>query len=386
MTSCVPRFRALLLLLAPLLLLPAEVPARSKNKLVLRVPRTTIPGRRNIELCYFVRIPTTEPFAFGSAVITHKGARGQTQLQHFLTYLYTGERLAEFPADTLVPSRGCLDLGPIDRDDRVLVTQGTGKKVTRTLPNGVAVELAPVPDAPGGPPAGIGILLDVNWVNDDDRDRRVSTRIVFKRAKPDAAQRVARPLFDRSAAAGVFAAPFSEQSTATLVDARWTAPSDQCLLGLSAQMHSRGQCLGADLLDTAGSVKPPAVDFPNPCETDGRRQLYVGLDYTDPGSLSFTTPLLVQAGEALRYSCWLDNGAERTIVRLGCEASPGVTPGTIGSPAPLCSIPIASSAECPGNAACVPANAVAGPSVDDELCGITALGYDAGPGGQCEGF
>jgi hypothetical protein len=369
-----------------LLLVPADVPARSKNKLVLRVPRTTIPAHRNVELCYFVRIPATEPFVFGSAVITHKGARGQTQLQHFLTYVYTGERLAEYPANTLVPSRACLDLGPIDRDDRVLITTGTGKKTTRTLPAGVGVELAPVPDAPGGAPAGIGVLLDLNWINDDDRDRVVSTKLVLRRAKPDAAARVARPLFDRSAAAGLFAAPFTEQSTATLGDARWTAPSDQCLLGVSGQLHSRGQCLGVDLLDTAGNVKPPAVDFPNPCETDGRRQLFVASDYTDPGSLSFMTPLLVQAGEALHYSCWIDNGARQTVVRLGCEASPGVTPGAIGSPAPLCSAPTSASAECAGNAACVPANAVAGPSVDDELCGLAALAYDAGPGGQCDGF
>ena len=42
------------------------------------------------------------------------------------------------------------------------------------------------------------------------------------------------------------------------------------------------------------------------------------------------------------------------------------------------------SPECPGNAACVPANAVAGPDVDDEVCGITAFVYDAAPGGGCD--
>ena len=42
------------------------------------------------------------------------------------------------------------------------------------------------------------------------------------------------------------------------------------------------------------------------------------------------------------------------------------------------------SAECPGNAACVYANTVAGPGVDDEICGITAQVYDAAPGGGCD--
>jgi hypothetical protein len=71
-------------------------------------------------------------------------------------------------------------------------------------------------------------------------------------------------------------------------------------------------------------------------------------------------------------------------VRLGCETSPGVTPGAVGSPAAACSVAVAASPECPGNAACVFANAVAGPGVDDEICGITAQVYDAAPGGGCD--
>jgi hypothetical protein len=178
--------------------------------------------------------------------------------------------------------------------------------------------------------------------------------------------------------------PFTQRSTADLVDARWSPASDVCLLGLSGQMHRRGRCVGIDQLDATGQVKPPVRGIANPCEPDRREQLFAGVDFTDPGALGFTTPIPIRAGEALRYACTIDNGAT-TSVRLGCEQSPGSTPGSIaGGPAPLCTLAIPASAECVGNAACVPANAVAGPTQDDEVCGLTALVYDAAPGGGCD--
>jgi hypothetical protein len=196
---------------------------------------------------------------------------------------------------------------------------------------------------------------------------------------------VARPLSDRAADAGIFVPPFSQHATAEMVDARWAPATDACVLGLTGQMHRRGQCLGVDQLDAAGEVKPPPAGLVNPCEPDRRRQLFVAADWTDPGALGFTTPLPVRAGEALRYSCWTDNGGPGgAAIRLGCEEAPGVTPGGIGKPAVPCTIGVPASAECPGNAACVFANLVAGPDTEDELCGLTALVYDAAPGGSCD--
>jgi hypothetical protein len=266
----------------------------------------------------------------------------------------------------------------------VLIATGSAPKTARALPTGVALELAPVPDEPGGAPAGIGILVDDNWNNGEAKTKRVATKVVLRRVAKGKANRTAHFVTNQSANAGILVPPFTRHSTAELVDARWTAPHDVCVLGLSSQMHRRERCIGIDLLDVNGQVKPPVVSLPNPC-TPGTSQLFVGADFTDPGTLGFTTPMAVHAGESLRYACIVDNGASAgASVRLGCETSPGVTPGAVDAPAAPCSIAMPASSQCPGNAACVFANAVAGPGIDDELCGITAHVYDAAPGGGCD--
>jgi len=357
---------------------------RDRRTITVKVPRVSLPPGSDLETCYFVKVPATAPFALGSWRVAHAGTKSRTGARHFLVYLYTGERLAEFPEKTLLQSRGCIDLGPVDRDRRVLVaTAGSNQKLVRTLPKGVAAELAPVADAPGGAPAAIGLLIDTNWGNADTKTHVVSTRLVLRAAKPKQVRRTARPLSDRTAEAGILVPPFSEGATENLVDARWTAPADTCVLGLSSQMHRRGRCAGVDLLGTDGQTKNPTGSPENLC-APGRRQLFVGLDFTDPGALGFSSALAVGAGEALRYGCWLDNGARSSPVRLGCEETPGVVPGGVGHPAAPCSLAMPHSPDCPGQAACVPANDVAGDSVDDEVCGITALVYDAAPGGDCD--
>jgi hypothetical protein len=357
---------------------------RGPRALTVRFPRVTLPAGGNTELCYFARIPATSDFVAGAWRIRHQGVKGEARPSHFLAYLYMGERIAEFPTGTVVPSRGCLDLGPLDRDRRVLLASGADAVVARSFPAGVGVALAPVPATPGGAPEAIGILLDAAWANGDDRSRRVGTTLVIKAAKPARVRRVARPLADTSANAGILVPPFAEASTAARVEAHWTPAADQCVLGLSGQMHQRGRCIGVDLVGTDGLVRTPPGSPPNPCEPDRRAQLFVGADYTDPGALAFSSPLAVRAGEALRYACWVDNGARRAPVRLGCETVPGTPPGDVGAPSVPCTLAVPASVECGGTLACVPANAVAGSSVDDELCGLTGFVYDAAADGRCD--
>ena len=370
------------LVLLTLLVFAGGAAARDRATIKIRTPKATLAAGSHVVICYFLRIPTTTPFTMGSWQLVHKGAKGGTQPSHGLAYLYTGENLAGFPSGEIEQSRGCLDLGPDDRDRRVLFASSSAPKVVRALPSGVGLELAPVSDAPGGGPAGIGILVDVAWANGETKAKKVSTTLVLKRVKKGKANAIARPLSDRSADAGILGPPFTERATADLVDARWTPGKDVCVLGLTSQMHRRGQCAGVDQLDTSGQVKTPAFGLPNRCD-DQRKQLFVGNDWTDPGALAFTAPMSVRAGESLRYSCWVDNGGPRgAAVRLGCEESKGVPPGSVGKPAVVCGQP--SDPPCPGDAACVFANAVAGSTPDDEICGITALVYDAAPGGSCD--
>src|SRR5207247_2369367 len=126
----VPRPSRLLTAALPLALLASTATARrphTPHTLKLRFPRLSIPARTNPEACVLVRVATTAPFDLASIEIRLRGVRGSFAVQHFLVHLYTGERLGEFGAERgrAVPSRGCLDLGPSDRDRRQLVASGT---------------------------------------------------------------------------------------------------------------------------------------------------------------------------------------------------------------------------------------------------------------------
>ena len=111
-----------------------------------------MPAGANTEACVFLRLPAQKPFELASWDIRTRSSGAGLGALHFLVYVYTGERLAEFAKDAghIVPSRGCLDLGPVDRDRRQLVASGFAR--TRgALPQGVAMSLNPVPAVPGGP-------------------------------------------------------------------------------------------------------------------------------------------------------------------------------------------------------------------------------------------
>jgi hypothetical protein len=393
----VPRPVRLVFLLA-LLALAAPAAARQPRTLVLRFPRFTLPPGANRELCVFVRLPGTAPVDVASWKITHHAARGMG-VRHFLVYAYGGERFADFAAQAgrLVESRGCLDLGPIDRDRRQLIASGASIRSRILYPSGVALRLAPVPDAPGGVPAGIGLLLDANWVNGSSRTRAASTRMVLRRPVRRSVRRLAVPFGSRTPERGLSVPPGELRSTEDSTAARpatpdvWQPAADACVLLVSGQMHEHGRLVAVDRLGTDGLPRNPADGPLDPFES-GRRHLFAATDYTDPGSLG-ATPLLVRAGEALHPLCWHDNGVERSV-RLGCEETPGVVPGAAaglgGAPAKPCTVVRSGSPECPPGdpayptrsftGACVLANLVAGDAPDDEVCGLTGVVYDAVPG------
>src|SRR3989442_2099557 len=195
------------------------------HTLKLRFPRLSVPARTNPEACVLVRVATTAPFDLASIEIRHLGVRGSFAVQHFLVHLYTGEQLGEFQAERgrVVESRGCLELGPSDRDRRQLVASGTLARSRSAFPPGVALRLSPVPDAPGGPPAGLGFTLDGEWVNGTSRTRSASALVVLRRARPKKGTRIALPFADRSAEAGLLVAPGEVASTEALAAGRAAA-------------------------------------------------------------------------------------------------------------------------------------------------------------------
>src|SRR5262249_18782662 len=113
--------------------------AAAARKIPIRIPATTVDAGGATEGCYFVRIPGAAPFDLGSWQITNQ-PHGVTVL-HTIVYLYRGERLAEFAtqARRVIFSKGCLDLGPADRDSRQMIAgitrpTGRGALATRVAP------------------------------------------------------------------------------------------------------------------------------------------------------------------------------------------------------------------------------------------------------------
>jgi hypothetical protein len=395
------------LLAAALVSLPlVPVAAAAPGTLKLRFPPVDVAAGATVEACVFIPITTTEPLDLTSWEIRTR-APGLAVL-HAIVYAYRGERLGEFAreAGRVVFSRGCLDLGPDDRDRRHMIAAITTPTGAGALPPGVALRLAPVPDTPGGPAAGLGILLDLNWSNVGSRPRRASARVLLRRARTGSVRRLAQPFADRAASLGLDVPPnqvgSTETSTAALNAARpgdpplrdaWAPTGDACVVTFAPQIHKRAVFSGADLLGSDGLPRNPSPGVRNPFEP-GREHFYGAFDYTDPGLATFFPPLLVRAGESIHYACWQDNGVTR-VLRLGCQESAGVVPGIAaglpdGHPAKPCSTPGAASPDCPAadpaypgrsfTGACVPANLVAGPAPNDELCGIIGAYFDAVPG------
>jgi hypothetical protein len=401
------RMRRHCLVLA-LVLLAGDAGAASRVK--LSMPRFSVPAGASAEGCFFVRLPGAEPIDVASWEIRNRGAAGGFATLHFVVYQYTGERLAEWAPDTghLQLSRGCLDLGPPDRDARHIVAYGFQPVVRGALPPGVALRLAPVPDTPGGPPAGVGILLAANWSNATSRPQVARGKVLLRRPRAGTVKRLATFVAERTAEQGLVVPPgqiaSTESSTAALNAARpaepplrdeWRPATAQCVVGLTGHFHKRTRLFAVDALDASGQPANPA-DGPTNAFEPGRRHLAVAIDYTDPGVRYFTLPRLVAPGEALHYGCWTDNGLG-TAVRLGCEESPGMPPGTaaaLGGPAKPCTVGGADSAECPATdpaypgrvftGTCGVANGVAGTRPDDEACALRLLAYEAAPGPTCD--
>lgn len=398
------RVRALAIVLG----LVAATAQAAPRTLKIRFPPFPVPPKGNLEACYFVRMPLRERFDVEHYSIRHRGVQGSFGVRHFLAFRYDGDQLGAFAADSkrIVLSRGCQDLGPPDRDHRQLITLGG------TFPDGVALPLMPAPDAPGGAPAAVGILLDAEWVNGDTRLHKGSTVFTLYRARPHTVRRLLTPIRARTAERALEVPPdvigSTETSTASAgapPDA-WGAglPTDgepaptgpACVVAITGHMHERAALFGVDRVLADGTVENPADGLRNPIT--GLIQLFVTRDFTDPGYLPFSPPLLLRAGESLHYACWDDNGAMGTV-RRGCEESPGVVPGIAaalpgGGAAKPCKIAGPASPSCPATdpaypgrtftGACVAANLVAGTTPDDEVCALAGFYYDPAPDGGCD--
>ena len=64
---------------------------------------------------------------------------------HFLMWAYQGANAADFPSKSqLQNGEACLDFGPADREQRVLIAGSQSVKQRQLLPTGLAQEIDPV--------------------------------------------------------------------------------------------------------------------------------------------------------------------------------------------------------------------------------------------------
>lgn len=378
--------------------------ARTSGTLRLKFPRFAIPPGASVEACFVVRLPGTTPFDLVGWE-TRQHTPSDVLPVHFLVYHYTGERLGELTAAAgrVIPSRGCLDFGPVDRDRRQLIVSAQSARSQNALPASVALRLNPAPSTPGGAQEGVALVLDGNWSSSSTRTRFVSAEAVLRRAKRGTVRRFAQQLYETSAEQGLSVPPGQLVSTETTTTAlnggldAWRPAADACVVTLAGHMHRRGRFIGVDLLDASNAiVNPPGSAAANPYVAN--RDHFFGIyDYTDTGLLVLANPQLVRAGEGVHYACWTENGTRRPL-RLGCEEDVGVPPGKPlgvagGGPAKPCAQAGPESPDCPPTDAafpgrsftgsCVVANVNAGTPTDDEACVLTGAYFDAN-NGNCD--
>jgi hypothetical protein len=417
-------------LLVALLLLASPAAARV---LTLKFPRFTVPPHTDREVCNFVRLPGKKPMDIGGTIIHNTGGTEGFVSHHFLMWTYQGQSAATFPARSQIQNgEACLDFGPADRDNRLLIAGSQSVLQKQLLPAGLAQRLEPVDE--NGKPI-IGLILNSHWINSSDRPHDASVKIKVFPARGKT-KRFVQPIFDVFANAFLKVPPGTETPTrpvdwspnpnAVACGTPGGSPlgggcvprGPACIVMLTAHMHKRGKLFTIDFLDGQ-----------NPA-----RNVFRTESYSDPGIKIFDgqhgnpPPLLITPGQKLEYSCTHDNGATPdTPMKLGCqevipqEGMPCAADSDCGPPFGICAsgtctnVPGRSSlealrshegfsgaakrcttdADCPASDAaypdrqftgkCVPANLVFGFTSDDDMCIMPGAYYDANlaaPAGQ----
>src|SRR2546427_4073313 len=127
---------SLFVLIACALPLPAQA-----RVLHLKFPRMDVPPHSDREACNFVRLPGKKPMEIRGTVIINKGGREGFVSHHFLMWAYQGANAADFPSKSqLQNGEACLDFGPADREQRVLIAGSQSVKQRQLLPTGLAQE------------------------------------------------------------------------------------------------------------------------------------------------------------------------------------------------------------------------------------------------------
>jgi hypothetical protein len=392
-------------------------PAVARDKVVrVTLGPFRIEAQRDREVCQAVRIPDVPGMEVTSYEVRSLSSRhGKVGSHHLVIYGYRGDHSATFalrknPQD-VVDDPGCNGFGPDDFFRERVQLAGSGGEFQRgkwLLTAGqTPLGLATLLPNPGDAPDDAILVINSHYFNNSSKPARGLVRVLFHLSPYDGTRRVVRnatPLdasYDIDVPPGGIASVTGTWQVDGLPDVNTEGGArpdhDVCVLLLTTHTHKRGTHVTITYEEDG---KEP-VTLLDPAIYDYRHPSIVSL----PVSGAFPQGNLLRAYTAenghprLRYTCTHANGADGLPMKMGCEATAGVTPGVrwrdaidggeeYGDARPCGE----GAANCSGfgTGRCVEANLVFGPLSDDDMCIIPAQIYDpipgAPPGSACDPF
>src|SRR5262245_22991138 len=164
--------------LVAVLLVSALAPgaqAKRARAISLKFPRIEVPPRTDREVCTFVRLPRKGPLDNGGFLIVNHGGDETFTSHHFLMWAYTGNAADQFPEhDEVKDGEACIDFGPPDSTQRVLIGGSQSRRSLQRLPSGLAQQIPTIDDHGR---QIVGLILNTHWINGGDRKRSASVKV-----------------------------------------------------------------------------------------------------------------------------------------------------------------------------------------------------------------
>lgn len=374
----------------------AAAPAGARQRVLhLKVGPFRIEAERDREVCTAVRVPNVPGMEVLGYETRSRTDRHETiGTHHFVAYGYSGASASAFPGG-LVDDPGCNGFGPADFYNHRVTLAGSGgeyKKgnwlITRAgEPSGLS---QPLPN-PADAPRDALIVLNSHYFNLGPRAARGFVKLRLVLGPRDPSKRPLRELIAVDASRTIDVAPGAtgaETGTWQADGARndsteggYNPAADVCVLYLTGHMHKRGARFSI-AYEEDGKSPQPLLSF---------------TDYVHPGLVYYGRGFLLRAYTAenghprFRYTCEHANGTEGKPLKMGCEQTPGVTPGVPWYEAEQRGLSVLQShaQPCGENAVnckegttgrCVAANLVFGPLSDDDMCILPGALFDPLPG------
>jgi hypothetical protein len=397
---------------APLVLaivLAAAVPAHARDKVVrLTLGPFRIDANRDREVCQAIRIPKVHGMEIASYDVRSLTSQNfKVGTHHLVVYGYSGGDSAGFPhpknASDVVDDPGCNGFGPTDFFNHRVQLAGSGGEfrhgkwlLTRgSTPLGLATLLPNPTDAPDD----AVVVINSHYFNEATKPGRGLVRVTLHLTPYDGKKRVvhnATPLdasYDIDVPPGVAAdvtATWQADGTPdTAVEGGVRPDHDICVLYMTTHTHKRGTNVTIGYEDD-GTSTVMLLDNP-PAQYDYRHPSLVALPFhgTFPEGNLLRAYTADNGHPRLRYTCSHANGADGVEVKMGCEQTAGVVPGTKWRDAIAGGEEFGDARPCGedgvncqgfGTGKCVQSNLVFGPLSDDDMCIIPLTFYDPIPG------